>query len=174
MPNDTVLSDEKLIDLELRPAHFSRIDNRHEVGVTPEERDALCATVRALRVERLEIQRVLASAVLEDPTEDDDPLYSTTELVEGVRWLLRMKEMKQERVTALHEQLAEVKDELRVADDALDNQVTLISELRVQLAQVTQERDELRDELRLKQVVDEMTDRSLKPEIREAMEKAKQ
>lgn len=48
--------------------------------------------IEGLQAERLEIQRALASSVLNDPTEDDDPLYSTTELVNGILGLIRRKE----------------------------------------------------------------------------------
>lgn len=157
---DTVkpLSDEALREIEAREPETAYALGQPLVSLTPEERDSLCATVRALRAERLEIQRTLASAVLEDPAEDDQPPYSTTELVEGVRWLLRMKEMKQERVTALREQLAEAikardlfvslkRGQTERADEIEARALELLKErdeLQSQLAQVTQESDEWR------------------------------
>jgi hypothetical protein len=39
--------------------------------------------------ERLEIQRALASSVLNDPTEDDEPRYSTSEMVNGIKQLIQ-------------------------------------------------------------------------------------
>lgn len=77
---------------------------------------ALIRDWRAMRAEQLEIQRLLASTALEDPTEDDDSSYSTTELVEGVRFLLCMKDSARQRTAALREQLAVVtkeRDDLR-------------------------------------------------------------
>jgi hypothetical protein len=43
--------------------------------------------VERLRAERLEVQRALASTVKEDPTEDDNPPYTTSEIVNGIRSL---------------------------------------------------------------------------------------
>jgi hypothetical protein len=45
------------------------------------------AEVTRLQAERLEIQRALAATVLDDPAEDDEPPYSTTELVNGINQL---------------------------------------------------------------------------------------
>jgi hypothetical protein len=71
-----------------------------------EDIPALCATVRELAAERLEVQRILAATALEDPTEDDDPPYSSAELVEGVCFLTRMKDAARARTKALRNQLA--------------------------------------------------------------------
>jgi hypothetical protein len=57
----------------------------YESGSAPHIRvRRLRAELCAAQAERLEIQRALASTVLEDPTEDDDPPYSTREIVNGI------------------------------------------------------------------------------------------
>lgn len=40
--------------------------------------------IERLRDERLQVQRALASTVCEDPTEDDDPPYTLSELTHGI------------------------------------------------------------------------------------------
>jgi hypothetical protein len=110
MPNTTILIDEQVEDIEalIRSNTGPRFGFTHELC---QNADALCQTVRALRAERLEIQRILELTASEDPTEGDDPPYSSTEMVQGVRWLLQMKDAARERTTGLREQLAAVTQE---------------------------------------------------------------
>lgn len=98
---------------QLTPAEVEAIAARkpHQYGTMVSlpvaERDALIRDWRALQAERLEIQRMLASTALEDATEDDDPPYSTDELVQGVRFVIQMKNAARQRTAALREQLAQ-------------------------------------------------------------------
>lgn len=107
MPNTDILDENQLRRIQERPPDFGQ----HGVVLGVAERDALCQTVRAVWAERLEIQRALASSVLNDPTEDDDPPYSTTELVEGIRGLIKMKESLRTRHVQLKARLAQAERE---------------------------------------------------------------
>lgn len=83
-----------------------------------EEREAkeaaVAGEVERLRGERLEIQRALASTVLEDPTADDSPPYRTREIVHGITSLdqrrrAALKRALEARANAIKEAVAAIK-----------------------------------------------------------------
>lgn len=103
---ETQLTESDVADIESMAAQNTgpRAGYTHQLC---ESIRALIRDLRALRAERLEIQRLLASTALQDPTEDDDPPYSTVELVQGVRYLIHMKDAARQRTVALRKQLAQ-------------------------------------------------------------------
>jgi hypothetical protein len=99
------------------------IEHIGEVNCEKEEAQEALSTARA---ERLEIQRALASTVLEDPTEDDNPPYTTSEIVHGITSLdqrrrAALKRAAGARDTAIRDAVDQVKSLFRRDGDPADH-----------------------------------------------------
>ena len=112
MPETTILTSDEVAEIEARLNAWDEGPvSKQTFPASWAKVQALCQTVRALRAERLEIQRILESTALEDPTEGDDPPYSKAEIVEGVKFLLNMKNAARNRSVTLRKELAAVTQE---------------------------------------------------------------
>lgn len=125
-----VLSDDALREIETR--REARDVVWYHIPLTPTERDALCATVRVLRVQVAQCEQVfeLESAVRL-------PEVGNLNVLQIVRKMAELHESN----TALREQLAEARTWIDRKNAAIETWQQQAKELESQLAQLTAERD---------------------------------
>lgn len=141
------LSDEALFDFEMRPSRFRRLENRHEVGLTPDERDALCQSLRAA----WEMNKCLAKdnvRVANESHKASDRWQA--ELQQTERQLKAITEDRNLLYTqnaALREQLVHERQRYAALEQINNAAERERQEAESRLAQVEKERDSCRNEI---------------------------